>query len=408
MPHPLYLSFFVALFLSFSCAPSFRAPTRAYVRIPSRAVADVDDLAVVVDTCMTMDRLKDYISVADSRAIESYMASAASSYLENIGYTASTRCAPFVGCFKASGETFHVKQERKDKAQDINPPFFTESGAPEDAAWQKTLAKVIRESLADVMQDQKPPADVFRANQEIRADLKLLQEHFQKRYVLIVVGNGVSVPALTSFTQKMVTGMATGILTGGLLVMTISDVTYLETYAIIIDLSKGEMLWSNSLRLQGGKVCSEDYYSTWNGKLHTYVGWVYNVLFYVPVRTSALIEAAQNGENERLKWMVLTDPNLDGGDAKGMMALHWACQNGHLKTVELLVKKGARVNCQDAEGDTPLHYAVRTNQPKMVTALLKKKASVHIKNAKGQSPLEVASSLQNKRITKMLQKRAKG
>jgi hypothetical protein len=361
---------------------------------------------VVVDACITMDRLKDYVSVEDSRLVESYMASAISSYLNNVGYKVSKPCMPFVGSYKSAEQTFVVKQQRKDKAVEAHPPFFTEEVGLENATCQAAFARVTREVSRVVEQKASPPADVFRANQTIRADLQLLQSHLQKRYLLVVIGDGKSVPGFTSFAQGMATGMATGILTGGLVVVTACDVTYIDTCAAIIDLAEGELLWSNTLRLQGGKIGREDYYSTWNEKLRTYNGWVQSVLFYVPVQPGPLIEAAKKGENGILEWMVLTGANLDEGDGSHMTGLHWACQNGHLKTLELLAKHGASVNCQDVEGDTPLHHAARAGKSNVVKALLKLKADVHAKNARGETPLDIATSQQNKKMVKMLTKQS--
>jgi len=356
---------------------------------------------------MTMDRLKDYVSVEDSRAVESYMASAITSYFEHIGYEVSTCCMPFVGSFKAAEETFVVKQHRKDKAVDAHPPFFAEEVLPQNKACQDAYARIIGEISCDVGQQETPPTDMFDANETIREDLRLLRDHLQTRYLLVVAGNGVSVPGLTSFAQGMATGMATGLLTGGFLIVTVSDVSYLDTNAAVIDLSEGTLLWSNSLRLRGGKVCKEEFYSKWDEKFKTYGGWVQSVFFHVPVKASRLIEAAKKGDCKCLEWVVLTGANLDGGDANRMTGLHWACQNDHLKALQLLAKHGANVDCPDAEGNTPLHYAVRADQSKMAKALLKLKANVHAQNAQGESPLDIARSRQNKKLVKMLSKYAK-
>jgi len=407
LPYRLYLLCFAALFLLSSCAAPFVAPTKEFVHTTSRPVTEVDDLVVVVDACMTMDRLKDYISVEDSRTIASYMASSLTSYFDNIGYEVSECYTPFVGSFKSAEETFVVRQQRKDESADVSPPFFIEDGTPENTACQKAYARVIREILSDVEQKEKPPADIFNANETIREDLRLLREHLQKRYILVVIGNGKSVPGLTTFTQRFATGMATGLLTGGALMVSVGNVSYIDTHAAIIDLAEGELLWSNSLRLTGGNVCKEGFYATRNEKLHTYSGWVQNVFFHVPVKTSTVIEAVKNGERDLLEWMLLTGTDLDEGDGSQMTGLHWACQNGDLKTLRLLAKHGANVNCQDAKGDTPLHYAVQANQSNMVKALLNLKADVHTTNVQGKCPLDVASAGQNKKIVKMLNKYAR-
>ena len=70
----LCLLCFAALSLLSSCAAPFVAPTNEFVHTSSRPVTEVNDLVVVVDACVTMDRWKDYICVEDSRQIEAHMA----------------------------------------------------------------------------------------------------------------------------------------------------------------------------------------------------------------------------------------------------------------------------------------------------------------------------------------------
>jgi hypothetical protein len=57
------------------------------------------------------------------------------------------------------------------------------------------------------------------------------------------------------------------------------QVSYLDTYAGIIDLNTGEMLWSNSIRIKERKPVSEKYYSGI---------WPKNILYHFPQKTSAL------------------------------------------------------------------------------------------------------------------------
>lgn len=399
------LSLALVLLVS-SCATPFVPPTKEFVHTVSRPVTEVNDLAIVVDTCLTMDRLKDYISVEESRQSQTYITSSLTSYLENLGYRVSKCYTPFVGCFKSKEETFVVKQYRKGESADVSPPFFVDESMADDPTCQQALARLIQEVSAHLKKEEDAGIDAFNTDGTISQELEILHTRLPSRYVLVVTGDGKSVPGLTTFAQQMATGMATGLLTGGLLMYSVGDISYIDTCAAIIDLSSGEMLWSNSLRLAGGGVWKEKFYATWNEKFGTYSGWVQNVFFYIPVKSNRLSEAVKAGDRKRLEWMILTGTDLDAPDANLMTPLHWTCRNNDLRTLRLLAKHGINVNCQDDKGDTPLHYAIRENRVSIAKDLLKLKPDIHIKNAQQQTPLDVASSGQNKKIAKMLDKYA--
>lgn len=65
-------------------------------------------------------------------------------------------------------------------------------------------------------------------------------------------------------------------------------------------------------------------------------------------------------------------------------------KNKKLPAVEALLNKGENVNGANAQGNTALHYAVATNNADMVKLLLKHNADMNAKNNKGWSPLSIA------------------
>lgn len=65
-------------------------------------------------------------------------------------------------------------------------------------------------------------------------------------------------------------------------------------------------------------------------------------------------------------------------------------KNKKLKAVEALLNSGEDVNGTNAQGNTALHYAVATNNADMVKLLLQHNADMNAQNTKGWSPLSIA------------------
>lgn len=65
-------------------------------------------------------------------------------------------------------------------------------------------------------------------------------------------------------------------------------------------------------------------------------------------------------------------------------------KNKNLKAVEALLNSGEDVNGTNAQGNTALHYAVATNNADMVKLLLQHNADMKAQNTKGWSPLSIA------------------
>ncbi len=81
-------------------------------------------------------------------------------------------------------------------------------------------------------------------------------------------------------------------------------------------------------------------------------------------------------------------------------------KNKNLPAVEALLNKGENVNGANAQGNTALHYAVATNNADMVKLLLKYNADMNAKNNKGWSPLSIAEKKNVGEIYNILEEKA--
>jgi ankyrin repeat protein len=149
-------------------------------------------------------------------------------------------------------------------------------------------------------------------------------------------------------------------------------------------------------------------------------------LAVAPYRHTALITAVFHGHVEVVK-MLLAHKGiaLDGTDAVGMNALHWAAQSNKLDMVECLLAAGANVNLAvglhrhtalitaasfghvdvvktllahkgialdgtDAVGMTALHWAAESNKPDVAACLLAAGASIALPDAVRRNALGIA------------------
>jgi len=78
-----------------------------------------------------------------------------------------------------------------------------------------------------------------------------------------------------------------------------------------------------------------------------------------------------------------------GRNNAGAQALHFAAQQGNDEVVKFLLKKGASVNAKDGKGCTALHYAAYTGCTTVVATLMQNRADPAVVNADGQRPLDL-------------------
>ncbi|EGD80523.1 hypothetical protein PTSG_01114 [Salpingoeca rosetta] len=111
-----------------------------------------------------------------------------------------------------------------------------------------------------------------------------------------------------------------------------------------------------------------------------------------------LFSAVEEGNAEKVAFLVKKHRCVDARDAVGATALHHAVSNGKLRVVQALLQAGANVNASADNpqvsfktGATPLHYAARAGRVPCVRALCRFGADVNAKDDKGVTPLLMAA-----------------
>lgn len=80
-----------------------------------------------------------------------------------------------------------------------------------------------------------------------------------------------------------------------------------------------------------------------------------------PYRKTGLIRAAEEGNNEALRFYVSRHADTEADDIFGKTAIHYVVEQGNVEGVKILVQAGTEVARVDGKGKSPLAYA--TSQP---------------------------------------------
>ncbi|MBU0514428.1 MAG: ankyrin repeat domain-containing protein [Proteobacteria bacterium] len=116
-----------------------------------------------------------------------------------------------------------------------------------------------------------------------------------------------------------------------------------------------------------------------------------------------LIEAVRAGDEARVRAVLRRHPQaIDGADAWGRTALHWAAVEGHVNLAELLLDAEADVNAENRDGETPLHEAVFRGWAGLARLLLARGAYVNARNKVGVTPLHYAAGLGRRQLVEIL------
>src|SRR5579884_558536 len=115
-----------------------------------------------------------------------------------------------------------------------------------------------------------------------------------------------------------------------------------------------------------------------------------------------LLEAAKDGQAEKVLDLIKTGADVNAKDASGDTALILAAYNGRIETVKALIKSKADVNAKGSHGYTALMVAAYNGDTEMVKALIEARADVNAENKSGDTALILAMRQNYKGIVDLL------
>jgi hypothetical protein len=262
------VSLTLLILLFSSCA---KIPTNRFIRTNpniDKYLPQITTVGVVNDVCLLRDDVgDDYHSIEDSKLASSFMLQGAKAYLmEKKSYKVDFQLSPTVCAFKDSKEKMNVAQEKGTETFYENSPFFVSESVKNDRSYEQALIHLIKQVQKSVEQNEYSPYKLFSQDEKIRNSLKLIAERANIEVLLVITGNGVVVSTGKAIGQAVLTTVLT------LGFVTAHNTSYLDSYAALIDLKKGEMLWSNSLRIKDDPT-DEDFYLE---------EWPHQILYHFP------------------------------------------------------------------------------------------------------------------------------
>jgi ankyrin repeat protein len=116
----------------------------------------------------------------------------------------------------------------------------------------------------------------------------------------------------------------------------------------------------------------------------------------------ALIEAVRSADIGRVRALLKEGVDVNGPQADGATALHWAAHRNDLEAAELLLRAGANASAANELGATPLWLASVNGSATMVERLLKARANPNAALASGETPLMAAARTGNANVVRLL------
>ncbi len=106
---------------------------------------------------------------------------------------------------------------------------------------------------------------------------------------------------------------------------------------------------------------------------------------------SEVADAAMKHDKAAVQRLLKAGADVNGGQADGATALHWAAYNGDAELTGLLLKAGARPGTANRNGSTPLWLAASRGDAAVIGALLKGGADANEQLPLGRRPLMLAA-----------------
>jgi len=119
---------------------------------------------------------------------------------------------------------------------------------------------------------------------------------------------------------------------------------------------------------------------------------------------SLLLDAVVKGDESTVFHVLALGGNVNGPDASGLTALHWASVSSDAETlVPMLLARGAKINARDTNGVTPLHLHAAQGRCFGVACLLHQGADPNLQtNDTLSTPLHFAAFHKQANVARLL------
>jgi ankyrin repeat protein len=111
----------------------------------------------------------------------------------------------------------------------------------------------------------------------------------------------------------------------------------------------------------------------------------------VAVADPKLIDAVKRVDAAQVRTLIAQHADVNGGDADGSTALHWAAQRDSVEIADLLLAAGANAKAKTRYGVTPLTLACTNGDAAMIEHLIKAGADPNGTSEEGQTSLMTAA-----------------
>ena len=125
-------------------------------------------------------------------------------------------------------------------------------------------------------------------------------------------------------------------------------------------------------------------------------------IFLLATGPLPLIDAVKNVDREAVRSLLKQGANVNGTQADGTTALHWASYRDDLESADLLIRSGANVNARNDLGATPLWAACQNGSESMVRRLLTAGANPNAALLLGETPMMVAARSGSPAVVELL------
>ena len=306
---PSVILLIVTVLAGCASAPSKQS---VYVSPDSEAkITQMANISVIADVCLMRDVLgdDDYWAVQESRSAEGHMLDATKGYLTSKGYEVGYAEAPFVGAFKDRKKAFKVCDASGGEVVERNPPLFEAKDLADNQAYRDALLNIIPLIPAAHSQNSDR-SNICCSSAEMKDQLSVIAKNTGGDATLFLIGHGSIVSTGKQLTQGLATGLLTAVLTLGTVSVSRHNVSFMDTYAVLIDNATGEILWSNAARLKGDGFTDKAYYDMEK--------WPKSILDHMPSKTIGSVKnEAQVISNENPS--SLQDTGTHGEDNSSML-----------------------------------------------------------------------------------------